>query len=163
MKRENHELNFKQLMESKFGPCLNGKRSYRIEFNGACRVGTSVDQSMVVSGGRTILFEIDSGNVAKSIAGQYVLLNSLYNGDRTSSIFVIVHCYRDGNNGGKLYNPERTDNHLRAVRHFSPEKNWLPWVAVSVDQMAMIVADSKDPGAFADNLWSRWHERQSSN
>jgi hypothetical protein len=67
-------------------------------------IKTSVD--FVIKCGKTsFLFEVDSNNVAKSIFGQYLLLNKAR--DLPENPFlIIIHCY-------KKYNIERTKKHLR--------------------------------------------------
>lgn len=75
-------------------------------------VSISVDK-LFIHGDTTYLIEIDSGNYAKLLVGQYVLLNQLY-GSNVDAIFLVVHFYEDKKRK-KQYNAQRTINNLRFV------------------------------------------------
>jgi hypothetical protein len=81
---------------------LLGKKVFHIN-----EVTISVDESFK-NNDIEYLVEIDSGNMAKLIVGQYVLLNELYNGCKDKAIFVVIHFYKD-------YKPERTIKNLDLV------------------------------------------------
>ena len=85
---------------------------------------TSVDQSFEHDGVR-YLVEIDSGNVAKTLVGQYVLLNELLDRkDRAiQHFFLVVHTYNK-------YNPERTLRNLRLVNERLYKGDGIPFGAI---------------------------------
>ena len=64
---------------------------------------------------RFYLLEIDSGNEAKLLAGQYILLNALYDKVQCNGyaikdvVFLVIHYYDS-------YNPERTEKTLKAIK-----------------------------------------------
>lgn len=100
---ENERL-FKAYFEGKYGGKLKGKGVYKPE---GSKVEISVDETLVLDG-KHVLFEIDSGNTAKVIAGQYLLINELSGHTKDNAIFICIHFYKD-------YNPERTDNNLNLI------------------------------------------------
>lgn len=64
------------------------------------------------------LLEVDSGNEAKLLAGQYILINVMFNECRNENVksagiekcvFLVIHCYKD-------YNPERTEKNLNLLK-----------------------------------------------
>jgi len=60
---DNEKL-FKELITRKFGEnCLHGKRSFELKLDGYQKETISVDESILING-KTILIEIDSGNMA---------------------------------------------------------------------------------------------------
>src|SRR5690606_15637239 len=61
-----------EIFQSKSGPgCLLGKRRYyTVNLEGFGRIEISVDESSSLEDSRTLLIEIDSGNMAKLIAGR---------------------------------------------------------------------------------------------
>lgn len=87
---------------TKAGIHLRGKRRFK---NG--NVVISVDQCFQ-HGGTEYLLEVDSGNMAKLLVGQYVLLNELYTPRPKSTVFLVLHTYKN-------YNPDRTLQNLRLV------------------------------------------------
>lgn len=94
---------FLELMLSKFdGIKLTGKKRYASD-----GVVITTDQSFIHKGCE-YLIEIDSGNMAKLLVGQYVLINQLYEADKTKAVFIVVHAY-------KGYNPQRTTKNLDFV------------------------------------------------
>ncbi|MAC94999.1 MAG: hypothetical protein CMC96_05825 [Flavobacteriales bacterium] len=104
-----NEAEFNEIIESKFGKILNGKRIWRDE---NYSVEISVDQT-IETDDYNILIEIDSGNYAKLIVGQYILLNELLNSSNKKTVFIVVHFYN--RNAKKTYNPERTSRNLNLV------------------------------------------------
>lgn len=78
-------------------------------------VNISVD-NLIFYNKRKVLLEIDSGNMAKLLVGQYFLLNELIKkekeekNDGTEYMFVVIHYYKD-------YNPERTNKNLKLVEN----------------------------------------------
>lgn len=105
-----NEIKFSNNFEEKFGEnVLEGKRTFETPDK---NVSISVDNSLTL-GNKEILIEIDSGNMAKLIVGQYVLLNELYKNRDKEILFLIIHFYKNKN--GKEYNPIRTERNLSLV------------------------------------------------
>lgn len=103
-KAGDNERKFEQLFNAKSaGVNLLGKRHFA-----SGQVEISVDQSFEYDG-RDYLVEIDSGNTAKLLVGQYVLLNQL-RVSMKAAYFLIVHTYKN-------YNPMRTVHNLKLVNH----------------------------------------------
>lgn len=75
-------------------------------------VNISVDNSISYNK-RKVLIEIDSGNVAKLLVGQYFLLNQLIKNEEKEDIeyiFLVIHYYKD-------YDPKRTEKNLNLLRN----------------------------------------------
>jgi uncharacterized protein YxeA len=99
-----NEKKFKELFSDEpLANLLKGSQTYK---NQDADVSISVDE-MIEVGGKKILFEIDSGNYAKLLVGQYVLLNEIID-DPKDLLFVIVHYY-------KGYNGDRTHKNLEFI------------------------------------------------
>ena len=148
---DNEKL-FKELITSRFGDnSLHGKRSFDLKLDGYQKATISVDESMLVND-KTILIEIDSGNMAKLLAGQYALLNGMYDGDKLNTLFLVVHYYKDSKSG-KLYSPERTLKNLNAIQHFNPDDNWIPFNAFNIEGFTTIVNESATLLELEDKLW----------
>ncbi|WP_199054197.1 hypothetical protein [Aquitalea sp. ASV15] len=81
---------------------LTGKQRFTIK-----DVEISADQSLT-DNGIHYLVEVDSGNMAKLLVGQYVLLNQLYNQEKGKAFFLVVHTYKN-------YNPQRTIKNLSLI------------------------------------------------
>lgn len=68
-----------------------------------------------VHNNKLYLVEIDSGNEAKLLAGQYSLLNLLYDENpyndfsKENCVFLVIHYFKD-------YNPERTQKTLKLLK-----------------------------------------------
>ena len=105
-KAGDNEKLFKSLINEKYNFVLDGKQTFKD--NG---VSISVDES-IIEVDHKILIEIDSGNYAKLLVGQYTLLNTLIE-DRKNYTFIIVHYYK--NSKGEFYNSERTRKNLELV------------------------------------------------
>ncbi|WP_230836303.1 hypothetical protein, partial [Vibrio campbellii] len=87
-----NEKLFVEKFESEFGAgSLGGKKSFDNNRRGSDKVSISVDQSIDLEDGTTILIEIDSANMAKLLVGQYVLLNGLITNKKKQYIFLVVH------------------------------------------------------------------------
>lgn len=104
-KAGSNEKQFLKLMKEKLpGTELKGKHRFS---NGEVEI--SVDESLIQNG-ITYLIEIDSGNMAKLIVGQYVLLNELYDANNKEDVFfIVVHTY-------KKYNSQRTVSNLTLIK-----------------------------------------------
>lgn len=99
---------------------LLGKRQFAEE-----NVRISVDQSFTYKD-TTYLIEVDSGNMAKLLVGQYILLNQLVPEEEKPAFFVVVHAYR-------AYNPGRTIANLSLVNRALLEGKGIPFGAVHFD------------------------------
>lgn len=86
----------------KLGVKLEGRRCFK---QGSVQI--SVDESLTHKDTQ-YLIEIDSGNMAKLLVGQYVLLNELHPRSGASPVFLVIHNYKD-------YNPKRTVHNLQLV------------------------------------------------
>lgn len=149
----NNEKDFIGLLEGKFGTgCLSGKRRYTLNLDGFDQVEISVDQSLDLEDGRRLLIEIDSGNMAKLIAGQYALLNGMNEDCRDKTSFLIVHYYTD-NKTRVDYAPQRTLKNINAIQHFSNNKRWLKYNAIHIKQFRELVHHSTNLAELADKVW----------
>lgn len=116
-----NERRFQQLARS-LGAALKGKQSFK-----QGKVKISVDESFTHKG-RQYLIEIDSGNMAKLLVGQYVLLNQLHPQSNTPPVFVVIHNYKN-------YNPERTVRNLELVNQQLYAGKGLDFGAMHMDQL----------------------------
>lgn len=131
-----NEKKFEKLLRDKFGDdCLRGRKSFSLRLPDHETAHISVDQSIELEDGTVILIEVDSGNMAKLIAGQYVLLNGMYDRDRSKAHFLVVHYYKD-------YNPERTLKNLNAVQHFGGREHWISYSAFYIDDFARMIGET---------------------
>lgn len=148
-----NEKNFLNLLEDKFGEgCLSGKRRYTLNLEGFEQVEISVDQSLILDDDRTLLIEIDSGNMAKLIVGQYALLNGMNDDCREKTAFVVVHYYTDSKTN-RDYAPQRTLKNINAIQHFSSGENWLKYNAIHIKEFRTLVASSNSIVELADKVW----------
>ncbi|MDN4053694.1 hypothetical protein QPK32_11450 [Massilia sp. YIM B02763] len=149
-----NEADFRRTFIEKFGGAsLDGKRRYHLRFPGHEPVSTSVDETILLPDGRLILVEIDSGNMAKLLAGQYALLNGLCREDRQRTLFLVVHYYIDKKNNNKPYTAHRTIKNLHAIQSFAPKTDWLPYNAINIEDMRGVIAASRDIADFAVRIW----------
>lgn len=138
----NNEKKFKAEIESFYGnQIFSGKKRFIQD-----DVEISVDQSIEFNG-QTFLFEVDSGNYAKLIVGQYVLLNLLMDEElRDKSIFVVVHYYQD-------YNINRTIKNLKKVNESLYNGKGIKFVILTPNQLSSILNDnSKSLVGFTNQL-----------
>jgi len=148
---DNEKL-FKELMTRKFGKdCLEGKRNYELKLDGYQKATISVDESISIND-KTILIEIDSGNMAKLIAGQYALLNGMYDGNKSNTLFLVIHYYKDSQSG-KSYSPERTLKNLNAIQHFNPDDSWITFNAFNIEGFNNIVNESETLSELESRIW----------
>jgi len=105
-KAGDNEKKFRRLFSAKASKTpLLGKKRYKLH-----DVEISVDDSFEYDG-MDVLVEIDSGNMAKLLVGQYMLLNCLRKSDKPA-FFLIIHAY-------KKFSPLRTLKNLGFVnQHF---------------------------------------------
>ena len=148
-----NELAFRTTLASKFGKdLLLGKRAFRI---GSQPIETSVDEHFLVDD-LTVLWEIDSGNAAKLVLGEYILLNELTRlGTDPQSCLVIVHFY-------KGYNAVRTTGYASFVRDSIYGGHGLPVVAVSWPDLQMMAARALSPEQLVTGLFGRRPSRDNS-
>ncbi len=119
-----NERKFITLFEEKIeNNILKGKAVYK-----SVDVSISADNNFSLNN-KHYLIEIDSGNMAKLLVGQYVLLSKLYSGIPENAHFLVIHTYRN-------YNVQRTLNNLKLVKkafnlrlpfsamHINTLKNW---------------------------------------
>ena len=117
------------------GVKLLGKRRF-----GSGNVNISVDQS-ILHQGIEYLVEIDSGNMAKLLVGQYVLLNQLYKKGVHFPFFLVVHTYGAQRREGRkpinslAYNPVRTLYNLQMVNQQLYNDAGIPFAAVHFDSL----------------------------
>lgn len=143
---------FRALMIEKFGQdCLSGRKSYSLELNGFPKASISVDES-ISQNDRTILIEIDSGNLAKLLAGQYALLNGMYDGSKSNSLFLVIHYYKDSKTG-RLYSRDRTLKNLNAIKYFNMEADWIPFNAFNIEEFEELMSDSESLEELAQKVW----------
>ncbi len=148
-----NEKNFLSLVEGKFGEgCLSGKKRYTLDLDGFERAEISVDQSLSLDDGRTLLIEIDSGNTAKLIAGQYVLLNGMNEDSRQNTVFLVVHYYTDSETG-KDYTPQRTLKNINAIQHFSEGGGWLKYNAIHIKEFRDLIDESDTLTDLVEGVW----------
>lgn len=105
-----NEKKFEEYFQQKYIRKLNGKQRY---YDNITRTEISVDNS-ITSENHNILIEIDSGNEAKLIVGQYVLLNQLYLEKNKDTLFLVIHYHIQNKNkpSERPYNAERTIKNL---------------------------------------------------
>ena len=121
-KAGDNERKFKTLFETNVpGTPLTGKQHY--ELSG---IKISVDQSFEHEG-KEFLVEIDSGNMAKLLVGQYVLVNQLRLLPK-EAFFLVVHTYKE-------YNPMRTVNNLHLVNQKLYGGKGIPFGAVHINHL----------------------------
>lgn len=116
-----NERRFQQLARS-LGATLDGKQSFK---QGEVKI--SVDESFTHND-RQYLIEIDSGNMAKVLVGQYVLLNQLHPQSSTAPVFVVIHNFKN-------YNPLRTVRNLALVNQQLYAGKGLEFGAMHMDQL----------------------------
>lgn len=106
-----NEKKFEEFFQRKYKNTeLNGKQRYCDDIT---KTEISVDNS-IISKNHNILIEIDSGNEAKLIVGQYVLLNQLYQDENKDTLFLVIHYHIQNKNKPteRPYNADRTIKNL---------------------------------------------------
>lgn len=104
------------------------------------KVSISVDNSIKSSDNKDILIEIDSGNMAKLIVGQYTLLNILCsenNKNIEDIIFIVIHYYKD-------YNTQRTIKNLELVSKIMPNKKAIKFKVYNLEEFKEICKNNKN-------------------
>jgi len=146
---------FRALLKKKFGNgALKGRRSFKSVVNGHDdKVYISVDDTIRLPDGREILIEVDSGNYAKLLAGQYALLNGLFDGERDKTLFLVVHFYKSSRSQ-KEYTTSRTLKNLNAIQSFNLKANWLPYAAINFSEFSEILSMSQSIEELCSALWA---------
>lgn len=134
-----NERAFRNLITQKLGNILHGKRVWRSEGGRQDRVEISVDQTILTPNYR-LLIEIDSGNYAKLIVGQYILINGLNNDDlgQIKDVFVVVHY---NGRDQKPYNPDRTERNLRFTNENILHGSGIPFVVFNLSTFEDFISD----------------------
>lgn len=144
-KAGDNETTFIDFFKFKYGQnSLDGKKSYR---DMDSDVQISVDQSFIANN-RTILIEIDSGNMAKLLVGQYVLVNEISELKPENTVFVVIHFY-------KGYNPERTKKNLNLVSNNLYEGNSIPHCALTFSDFKKLCKKCQDIASLETALTNK--------
>ena len=109
-----NERNLKELVISKIGNVFEGKIKMK---DLTSKVEISTDESIITKD-YNLLIEVDSGNYAKLIIGQYVLINTLIhhhkiNENGKKPVFIVVHYHN--RNTSNPYNSFRTKKNLNHI------------------------------------------------
>ena len=138
-----NEKKFKKLISDRFGTgLLQGSQTYK---NYDADVSISVDDMIEIDGKR-ILFEIDSGNYAKLLVGQYVLLNQIIE-DQENVLFVIVHYYTQ-------YNCERTRKNLQFINEGLYKSEGMPFKVFTAESFQSEINQYKEIEEFVEAQFS---------
>lgn len=115
---------------------LRGKKSFYSDGIDDNKVSISVDNSIEI-GDKKILIEIDSGNMAKLIVGQYTLLNILCNSiEKSNIVFIVIHYYKD-------YNTKRTEKNLKLVSKAVFNDNGIRFKVFNIKEFEKICKNNK--------------------
>lgn len=143
-----NEKIFASFFNAKYGEgILKGKCVYKDDDE---NVSISVDNSIDFEN-KKVLIEIDSGNEAKLIAGQYTLLNLLCNDDK-DILFVIVHYYKD-KKIDKPYNPERTISNLKLINKKVYENKGIKFRVFNKDGFEKLCKETKNFESLINKLY----------
>jgi hypothetical protein len=124
-----NERHFRDLITEKFGNILLGKGSWRTPRPNT--VSISIDNRIETENYR-LLIEIDSGNYAKLIVGQYMLINGLNLDETGHRRDVLVFIHYNARNTQRPYNPERTLKNLRYCNQTFLEGNGALFLAFNI-------------------------------
>ncbi|WP_271729826.1 hypothetical protein [Aquimarina algiphila] len=139
-----NERKFNKLIIERFGyNFLNGKKVFKSKSED---ISISVDNSLYTSA-LDLLFEIDSGNMAKLLAGQYIFLNIL-NNRKSNKIFVVIHYYKN-------YNSSRTIKNLNLINREIYKNLGIPILAFNVLEFIDFVNDCNSKEEFVNKLKSK--------
>jgi hypothetical protein len=92
-----------------------------------------------------LLVEVDSGNEAKLLVGQYTLLNELYDGDKEKALFLVIHFY-------KKYNPHRTIKNFRLINKAIYQNQGLNFCVLSFDEFKVMSKGCSEYPILAKSL-----------
>lgn len=126
-KAGDNEADFKKFIKENTNLNLKGKKMFPGE-----NTSISVDEYFEYNG-KKVYVEIDSGNMAKLIAGQYILLNILGEFDK-DSMFLVIHYYAN-------YNPQRTKNVLECVNKNALDNKGVKFIALHINEFKQLVKD----------------------
>lgn len=124
-KAGDNEADFKKFIRENTDLNLKGKKSFTGE-----NTYISGDEYFEYNG-KKVYVEIDSGNMAKLIAGQYILLNILGEFDK-DSMFLVIHYYAN-------YNYQRTKNVLECVNKNALDNKGIKFIALHINQFKKLV------------------------
>jgi len=125
---------------------LKGKRVFKSKEDS---VEISVD-NFIYHLGKQLLIEIDSGNMAKLIVGQYVLLNELCD-IKEEVLFLVIHLYKDKN--GKQYNPGRTISNLKFINKKVYANKGIRFRVFNKDGFEELCKENKDINSLLKSLY----------
>ncbi|WP_297522498.1 hypothetical protein [uncultured Clostridium sp.] len=129
---------------------LNGKKVYNSGESDENKVSISVDNSIAIDNSidtkfAEILIEIDSGNMAKLIVGQYTLLNELCV-DKDTILFVIIHYYKD-------FNINRTIKNLNLIKDRTFNGGGIEFRVYNIDEFEnLCMLSSANPKSFMEKI-----------
>ncbi|MDE3243080.1 MAG: hypothetical protein KGO52_10215 [Nitrospirota bacterium] len=134
---------FRARITRQFGSdALKGKRRYSTGVSKA-DVRISVDESLEIDD-RLVLVEIDSGNAAKLLIGQYILLSVFEKRARDKVLFVVVHYY-------DKYNADRTAKNFQFIATSVLAEQALPFVALHESDLWTLL----DGARSLEELWAK--------
>ncbi len=149
----NNERIFRETFSQKFGVnVLRGK----VRLTSTERlVEVSSDESFV-SHDRLVLVEIDSGNAAKLLVGEYILLNELIqNASKFCSTYMlVVHFYKN-------FNPSRTANLLSYLNDKLYAGHGMPFSVLSWPQLNSMICESASVDSLTDSIFANQADQDS--
>lgn len=106
-----NERKFRRAFSRHFGPDALGEK---IKWpTGATRDEVSITADACVPiEDKTVLVEIDSGNAAKLLIGQYVLLSDFCETNREKTLFLVVHYYKNYDTNRTIKNFQYIAQHI---------------------------------------------------
>lgn len=131
-----NESHFKNLVTSKIGNHFKGKLRLK---KGNVEISTD---EQIETKDFNLLIEVDSGNYAKLIVGQYTLINSLINltkENEKTPVFLIVHYHN--RNSKNPYNSARTKHNLDFVNKNVFNKNGIKFIAYNLKEFTLFIKD----------------------
>ncbi|WP_404349574.1 hypothetical protein LG311_03210 [Sutcliffiella horikoshii] len=144
-----NEKLFSSYFTGKFGEnALNKPLTFKDTNN---NVSISVDNS-INKQNKNVLIEIDSGNMAKLLVGQYVLLNELCD-NKSETVFLVIHYYKDRH--GNEYNPQRTELNLSLVNNNIYEGKGLKYKVFNKSGFENFCDGISDLNKLIDELFSK--------
>lgn len=146
-----NEKRLKEALET-FGIVLGDKVFFKERLSEEASATVSVD-AQIASGNRRLLVEIDSYNMAKVVAGQYTVINSILLREHapTEQVFVVVHCY-------KGYRPERTRQLLTYIDKTVFKGKGLPFVACTYEAFVALCHEAGGADALVKAVFDQCRE-----
>ncbi|RKL66470.1 hypothetical protein CR203_14305 [Salipaludibacillus neizhouensis] len=132
-KARTRENEFKRYLRQKYGSeYFIGNTTFSNEDS----VSISVDEKIDCTDNSTILIEFDTGNYAKLIVGQYILLNELYQENTSEEVFLVIHA-------NKHYNPERTIKNLKFIKSGLLENKGMNFCALKYEDFIKLCEENE--------------------